>query len=148
MKESENADWDAELLVDDKLLLPDDKYEAVFIGHETVFVFQNPKIFLRFRITSQGEHFGKEIFRAYRVNKLVGKPSKNGKFKLRRGSDLFADISRLLDFKVRPDRISLHSLKNQLWLIKTRTVFVDYKQRKVPDWARYSVVDEIIGTAT
>ena len=106
MKESENADWDAELLVDDKLLLPDDKYEAVFIGHETVFVFQNPKIFLRFRITSQGEHFGKEIFRAYRVNKLVGKPSKNGKFKLRRGSDLFADISRLLDFKVRPDRIS------------------------------------------
>lgn len=140
--------WDAELIGEDKPILPDGKYEASYLGHETAFVFQNAKVFLRFRIVTPGDHFGKEVFRAYRATKLVGKPSKNGKFKLRRGSELFIDVARLLDFKARPDRISLHSLKHQVWLIKTRTVVADYKQRQLPEWARYSVVGEIIGTAT
>lgn len=147
--EAHNHDgWDVELIEDNRPLLPDGRYEAAYLGHETAFVFQNAKVFLRFRIVTPGTYFGLEVFRAYRATKLVGKPCKNGKFKLRRGSDLFTDVARLLDVKARPDRLSLQFLKHQVWLIKTRTVAVDYKQRPLPDWARYSVVDEILQSAS
>lgn len=148
MRAPSHEGWDVELIEDDKPLLPDGRYEAAYLGHETAFVFQNAKVFLRFRIVTPGEQFGMEVFRAYRATKLVGKPCKNGKFKLRRGSDLFTDVARLLDIKARPDRLSLHSLKHKVWLIKTRTVVADYKQRPLPDWARYSVVDEILQSAS
>jgi len=144
----EGEGWDCELIDDNKPLLPEGVYEAAFIGHETAFVFQSAKVFLRFRIVTEGEWFGMELYRVYRAYRLVGKPSKGGKFKLRRGSELFTDMARLLDLKARPDRLSLHSLKHQVWRIKTRTVTTDYKQRVLPEWARYSVVGEILGAAT
>jgi hypothetical protein len=145
MEAPSHEGWDVELIDDGRPLLPDGKYEAAYLGHETAFVFQNAKVFLRFCIVTPGDYFGMEVFRAYRANRLVGKPCKNGKFKLRRGSDLFTDVARLLNVKARPDRISLQSLKGETWVIKTRTVVADYKQRPLPEWARYSVVDEILG---
>ena len=73
MEVREINDWDAELIGYDKPLLPDGKFEAVLVCHETAFFFQSAKVFLRFRIVSLeegGRYFGVEIFRAYRAAKL------------------------------------------------------------------------------
>jgi hypothetical protein len=130
------------------ILMPEGEYEAVLIRHETAKVFNCPKVFLWFRIVQPGEHFEKEIFRAYRVKLLIGKQGKQGRFKLHPRSELAMALYRLLGAKRRPDRISLHSLKNCVWRIKVRTVKSDYKQRELPEFLYYSVVEDIIAQLT
>lgn len=69
---------DADVLVDYSSrppLVPDGKYQAVFIRHETAFVVRGAKVFLWFRIVEPGEYFGVELYRPYRVRHLVGKPA-------------------------------------------------------------------------
>lgn len=127
-------------------LVPDGKYQAVLVRHETAFVFKTAKVFLWFRIIDPGEHYGKELYRPYRVKRLIGKPGRNGSFKLAPGSDLFSMLVRVLDMgkkAMRPDRISLRALKNGVLEIKTRTVTKDYQQREAVEWLRYSVVDDV-----
>ena len=58
------------------------------------------------------------------------------------------DMVRALDVKARPDRISATALANRVWSIRTRTVTHDYRQRAIPDWDRYSVVDTILRAET
>lgn len=127
-------------------LVPDGKYQAVLVRHETAFVFKTAKVFLWFRIIEPGEHYGKELYRPYRVKRLIGKPGKNGSFRLAPGSDLFSMLVRVLDMSkraVRPDRISLRALRHGVLEIKTRTVTKDYQQREAVEWLRYSVVDDV-----
>ena len=125
------------------LLVPDGKYQAVFVRHETAFVFRAAKVFLWFRIVNPGDYFSVELYRPYRVKKLLGKPGRGGKFKLAPGSELFTMLCRVLDIKARPDRISLLGLKHCILEIKTRTVTTDYLQRDVPDWLHYSVIADV-----
>src|SRR5688572_20184865 len=123
-----------------KPLVPDAEYRAVAIRHETAMVFRTPKAFLRFRIIDFGPHFETVLFRAYRVHKLRSKPGPGGQISLRPRNELFTDLVRLLDIRQRPDRISLRDLEGRIWLIKTRTVTIDYQQRPLPEFLRYSVV--------
>ena len=135
-----------ELEGDGKPLVPDGQYEAVFEYHETAFILRTKaaKVFLRFRIVTPGEHEGVKLFRAYRVAKLRSKPGKHGSFSLTRGQDLFFDLCRWLDIRQRPDRVSLHDLRGKVWRIRTRTVSRDFRQRELPGFARYSVVDDLL----
>lgn len=129
--------------------VPDEIYSAIFTHHETAFVFRTSKVFLYFRIIDPGEHFGKILYRAYRAGALKGEPRRNGGFKLRRGSDLLSMIFRILEIsKARPDRVSLHEIKNCVLKIKTRTVTKDYQQHALPECMRYSVVADIIEKTT
>ena len=138
---------DDDVAIDDagyKPRVPDGEYQAVMLGHNTAYIFRTAKVFLRFQIIDTGPHFGVELFKAYRVAKLRSKPGPNGQISLRPNNELFVDIVRLLHIRQRPDRVSLHDLKNRGWKIKTRTVTTDYKQRPLPEWLHYSVVDRII----
>ena len=128
-------------------LVQDGKYEAVFVRHETAFVFRTGKVFLWFRIVA-GEHFGVELYRPYRVKQLTGKAGPGGGFRLAPGSDLFAMLVRVLAVQRRPDRISLRALKGAVLEIRTRTVTSDHRQREAPEWLRYSVVDDVIRATT
>lgn len=129
-------------------LVAEGMYQAVFTGHETAWLFKSCKVFLHFKIVTPGEHFEKKLFRAYRVRTLIGAPGPGGRFKLKPRSDLFLMLCRVLDLKARPDRISLRDLKHCVLGISTRTVKADFKQKELPDFLRYSVVDEVLGKET
>ena len=106
-------------------------------------VFMAGKCFLHFEIVQPGEHMGTRLFRAFRVRKLVGRPGKGGKFIPHAGGDLYALLCRLLDVKLRTDRITLRPLRSMLFKVKTRTVTTNHKQEARPEQSRYSTIQEI-----
>jgi hypothetical protein len=126
-----------------KALLPEGSYEAVYLGHQTALVFHTPKVFLRFRITQHGPYNGVEVFRAFRVRALKGRPAPNGGFTLHAGGELYSTLVRLLDVRNRADRVTLRPLRAMLFRIRLRTVTTDYRQRPLPEHNRYSTIDEI-----
>lgn len=128
-------------------LVPDRQYNAVFVKHETAMVFNTGKVFVWFRLVDVGEQFGVELYRVYRVSRLLSRPGAGGRFKLKPSGDMFATLCRLLDVRARPDRISLRGLRGRVWRVRSRTVRTDNRQRVLPEWMRYSVIDDILGDA-
>lgn len=127
-----------------KPLLPEGKWlEARFDGHATATIFGAQKVFWEFTVTEPGEDFEKKLFRAFRVRKVIGRPGKNGKFVLAAGGEMYQTLVRLLDVKLRKDRISLRPLQTMLFRVRTRTVKVNHKQEPLADHAQYSVIDAI-----
>ena len=128
----------------DQPLIPAGDYQAKYLRHETALVFgKTSKVYVHFEIVDPGQHNGTKLYRAFRVTALIGKPRRNGRFKLKRRSDLFLTLCRLFDGKHRPDQVSLTRLRNLVLKISVRTVTKDYNQRPLPEMLHYSVVDEI-----
>lgn len=128
-------------------LVPDGEYLAVYAGHNALSLAQfgrTPKLFLRVRLVDAGPHTDKVLFRAYRLKRLKN----NGSFTVGPRSDLFKMFCRLLDSRLRPDRLSFHDLKHCLLRIRTRTVNMDGDRNTHPAVLRYSVVDEILSLET
>jgi len=127
-------------------LITDGKYSARYIYHETAKAFNEDKVYVYFDIVDPGENFGIRLYRAYRVNSLIGQPRKNGRFTVKSRSELFLTLCNLFGERksFRPDRISLCDLKNKIISVKVRTVVKDYKQRKLPECLKYSVIDKLI----
>lgn len=128
--------------------IPEGEYEAAYVHHETAHIFKTPKLFVWFRIVSPGPAFDVMVYRAYRVRALTSKPGRGGGIAVRRGSDCYRDLCRMLDVKMRPDRASAAALKGIICRVKVRTVTSDYRGREIPDWDRYSVVAELLGNVT
>jgi hypothetical protein len=124
-------------------LVPDGEYQAVFIGHETARYGRSSRAYLHFRIVDPGAQHGKELYRAYPVAALKGRPQKGGAFRVTKHQWLFKLLCKATDAKARPDRLSLNALKNRVWVISTRTVRKDYRQNEHPVFCQYSVVDEV-----
>lgn len=139
--------WDLEVDDSNAPRVPDAEYVARFIEHETLFLFRGGKVVLRFEI-AEGEFAGVRLLRPYRAKRLLGRPSKSGRFVLGRSSELLRDMVRLSEAKTRPDRASLAFMRGRLWRIRTRTVDTDYQQRTIPEPLRYSVVGDILGPET
>ena len=89
------------------------------------------------------EYDGVRLVRPYRVSRLNGKPGPNGKLVLAAGGDLYRTLAKLLDTRARPDRISLRPLRHMLLRVRTRTVDIDRNGARLPEGARYSVIDDI-----
>ena len=137
-----------DILVDGKVwpCIPSQIYQAVYTHHETTKVFNTPKVFVHFRIVEPGPYFGVHLYRAFRVADFVGKPGRNGRFRLKKRSELYLTMCWLYEWrKMRPDRVSLRDLKSVVLRVTTRTVKRDYKQRPLPEALRYSVIYEIKG---
>ena len=126
-------------------LVPDGRYEAKFIGHDTALLFKQPKVFLRFEIVEHGDYFEKQVrlARPYRVRRVIAPAGPNGKFVLDGGGDMYRMLLRVLDMKQRRDRITLRALKHLPLRIVTRTVTKDRNGHDLPDLARYSVIEAI-----
>jgi hypothetical protein len=129
------------------VLKPEGNYQAACRGHETAFTFGTPKLYFRFCIVEPGESFGKELFKAYRVKSLIGKPSRNGRVKLTANGDLAMMLYRVLRLQSRLDRVSLSIMRNRVFHVRVRTVKTDYRQRPRPEPLWYSVVDDILELA-
>ena len=124
-------------------IVQDGAYEAAFTHHETASAFGRPKVYLYFVITTPGPQERTPLFKAYNVRALTGRPRRSGGFKLGLRHELTYDLSRLLGFKARPDRVSLHPLRHRVFRIRTRIVRRDAKYRELPEWQHYSVIDKI-----
>ena len=129
-------------------LIPPGDYEAIYIHHETTIVFKCPKVFVWFRVVSPGPAFDTMVYRAYRVKKLTTKQGKNGGFMPSRGSDIYHDLGRILNIRLRPDRVSAAALRGVVCSVRVRTVEKDYKQRPILEWDRYSVIDKLLHAET
>lgn len=117
--------------------------EAKLIGHNTAIIFRAPKVLLHFSVVEAGEFFGVTLFRAFRVKRLTGRPGPNGRFVLGARSDLYTLLAKLLDVKLRADRVSLHALKHMLFRVTTRTVRTNHDQKATPEVLFYSTIGEI-----
>jgi len=140
----DSADDESALVVGFKPLLPEDTwFEAKFVDYSTVFMFMSPKVIWEFDVVQLGEWFGTRLFRAFRVAQIFGRPARRGKFKLHAGGDMYQTLVRLLEYKQRTDRISLHPLRSKLFRVKLRTVRANSRQEKIADHAQYSVIERI-----
>jgi hypothetical protein len=136
---------DPEFFIDTKYLppkIPEGVYEGVFVRYEMAVVFKCPKIFIYFRVTELGQYHGLELFRAYRVT-TQPRPGKSAKLILKPRSELLRMIQRLSGEKVRRDRASLSRLRGKVLRLKVRTVTKDYRQRDLPEFDQYSVIEDI-----
>ncbi|MHB8562675.1 MAG: hypothetical protein ACYDDA_01790 [Acidiferrobacteraceae bacterium] len=124
-------------------LIPDGEYTATCSGWKTAYIFRAPKLYLRFRIID-GPYSGAELFAAFRMSALIGKPGPNGKFKAQRRSRLVLMLAALTGQRLRGDRLALRWLTRCVLRIKTRTVAQNYKQSKLPKCLHYSIVDDIL----
>jgi hypothetical protein len=123
-------------------LVPNGSYEAQCVGYDNSFVLGKArKLFLYFRITDPGEHFGKDLFMAFNM------PYDR---KIRPGSKYYKTWVRVNDHRP-PSRNTIMSPKkflNRVFSIKTRTVRPNYIDGKaMPEEFWYSVIDSIIEVA-
>lgn len=139
-----SAAGEGEVVGDTRPLVPDGIYRAIFIRAETARAFgKSSKVYAWFRIV-EGPQMGEELYRAFNVRELVGPPKKGGRFKLSRRSDLYSTMVKLLDLKLRPDRISLTSLTGKIVEIAVRKVTTDARQRLLATFDQYTVVSDIV----
>jgi hypothetical protein len=129
-------------------LIAPGEYQAIYVHHETKYIFQCPKVFVWFRIVSPGPAFDVMVYRAYRVRALTTKQGKHGGFKASRGSDIYYDLGRILNIRMRPDRVSATQLRGVVCGVRVRTVTKDHKQRPIPEWDHYSVIDDLLHAET
>ena len=128
--------------------VPAGDYDAIYVHHETKYIYQCPKVFVWFRIVSPGPAHNVMVYRAYRVRALTTKQGRNGGFKAARGSDIYHDLGRILDVRLRPDRVSATRLAGVVCRVRVRTVVKDHKQRAIPEWDHYSVIDRLLFAET
>ena len=129
-------------------LLPAGEYLATYVRHETGYFRSSPKVYVHLRI-AEGEYRGVQVYRAYRVHKVVGKPKRFGRFKVHHSHALYRQLVTISGVATRPDRVSLAGLKGCLLKISVRTVTHDAggqgrKPKPLPEPLRYSVVDELL----
>lgn len=126
-------------------LIEPGEYEVQYTHHETHVAFGTPKVFVHFQIVSLGPAHGIQLYRACRVSELIGKPGKNGRFKLKKRNELLLELCRLYQKEgLRPDRVSLRLLKKIILKVKVRTVTRDYRQKPLPVMMHYSVIGDFI----
>ena len=139
---------DFEIADDGYVLVPEGRYTLSLIGWFTgKFFARQPKVALIFKIVDQGEYFGAEVRRWYNIQRCIGKPGKNGRFKVVRGSDLLADFIRLVGLTTRRDRLALSKLQSVAITADVETVVRNRKQGEIPTPLRYSVVRSLRGIA-
>jgi len=127
-------------------LIPEDEYELKFEGYTTGFLFgRTPKLILDFKIISSNEHFGTKITSYYNVQRIIGKPGKNGNFKVGWSSRFAREFMSLFNTRVtRLDRFPMSRFERSILIGKTKTVKKSANQKNLPSVAQYSVVNELV----
>jgi hypothetical protein len=145
---------DAELVLersDHRPLIAEGDFKAAYARHEVAELRRfdkQAKLFLWVRLVDP-PHVGLELYRSYRITKIVGK----SRFVMRRESDLAHMLSKVLGINRRPDQVSLRALKGRVLVVKVATVthgIRGWPPRRVelPAWQQYSVVRDILRAET
>ncbi|WP_405229566.1 hypothetical protein [Lentisalinibacter sediminis] len=135
-------DWGEELP-----LLPEGFYNVKFVGYRTAKYGgfgDSGKVRFEFEIVEFGPYFGTRLYRWYNAN-LTGRPKKNGSFKVGRNSDLYRELTRVLNRRLgRRDRLPVSLLRRLVISAKVVTVKNDGRQREIPPVAQYSKIAELL----
>jgi hypothetical protein len=140
------ADDNACVVEDDRYpLLPPGRYRVLFDHWQTIMLFARaPKLALWFVISEPGEAFGKRIAKFYNVSRVVGRPGRNGRFRVGKRSHLVKDFYRLLPDRVqRLDRLPISAFGQSELVAEVRTVESDFQQSKLPQALTYSVINKL-----
>ena len=127
-------------------LIPSGKYDLSFQYYETLKLFGGRalKLVLWFRVVTQGEYFEVILPRYYNVTGIIGKPSKEGNFKVGWKSSFVREYAALFGLPRRLDRLSMSKYKNHIIEGHTHVVQQSTTHRSIPKDVQYSVIDELI----
>jgi hypothetical protein len=138
LKDGIEIDWS------NLVLMPEGRYQVMYISHETTNGSFGAKVKITFTITSNCEFFGKHIDAWYNL-KEIKKVGKGKAISLSRHSKLTGELLNALGYKERVKRLSPLALKGKLLWVNIRTVTKNSRQKALHELQRYSVVDSIIG---
>lgn len=134
-----------ELAGDKPPLVPPGEYHLHLTHWQTAILWgRSHKVALHFRICDVGPHFGTKLARWYNVEKVKGRPSLRGHFKLRWKHDLVRDYCALIPDLKRLDRLHLERLEPLVIVARVETVTVDSRQKSIPELLQYSVVRDLL----
>jgi hypothetical protein len=128
-------------------LIPEGTYQCVYLKHDLIALRMfngQPKLFVHFRLIDP-QHFGTDLYRAYRV-----RPGRGRNFVTPKRSDLFKTLSRLQpSARPRPDQPYIRSaFHGRVLIVSVRTVKRDMKQMDLPPNLYYSVVHDVLSAET
>jgi len=129
------------VLDDDLVLIPEGRYQARFLYHETCIRFGDPKIAYWCEILSS-THYGQKLARWYNCRAHDGRPARNGGFSVGKRHSLFRDFYRLFPEENGPpcpDRL----LGQTLW-VDVKTVKQGSNKKPIPRQSYYSVIRDIL----
>ena len=131
----------AQLDGDRPVLVPPGVYDVAFDGYSTFMMLgRAPKVHLRFRIMTMGEHFEKPISRFCNVKRIIGRPGPSGRFKVGFHCDFLREFAALFGTPVRLDRIPMSNFENHIFIATVRTVEKGSRQEQIPGGLAYSVI--------
>jgi hypothetical protein len=134
-----------ELSGDKPALIPAGEYQLRMNHWETaIYLGRAQKVVLHFTVCDMGPFFGIKLMRYYNVERIIGKPGKHGRFKVRWNHDLVRDYSALFPEPRRLDRIDLDHFASVIVVGRVETVTTTTRQKPLPASAQYSVVRELL----
>ena len=142
---SKNALPDAIVADDLPPLIRQGVYELAFVEYRTANMFRGkaPKLIMDFRIISMGEYFECIVPRYYNVQRIIGKPERNGRFKCgKKGAFLREYLTLFPNLIQRLDRVPMSAFENVIIEGKVRTV-VQSANKQIPKPLQYSCVSEL-----
>lgn len=137
--EQQECPFDAER----PILMPEGKYDVMLVRYWKGFLFgRAPKLILVFRVITEGDYFGKHLYRCYNIKGLSKR-----KDIIPKGwhSDFVREYGRLFGNPLKLRDIGVRKFKNKVFDCEVRTVSRDAKQRPLPDDMKYSVIDALLG---
>lgn len=139
----------AELDGERPALVPPGEYHLRFDHYETLVLFgRASKLVLWFTIITPGPYFDQaRLARFYNVKRLIGRPQRNGRFKVGFNSDFLREYARLFPTPQRLDRIPMSEFSRHIVIGRARTVTKGSDQTDIPEALRYSVLEELTGLA-
>lgn len=145
-----SSDEDTDIVLPDgRPLVPDGRYHFKLDYHETSLMFGSPRLILLMTILDCGDFNGVSLPRYYNVDRLIGKPRKNGRFVPSRGGDFLIDYYTLLpERSQRLDRLPMAPLKDKFIFAETSTVKTNNRNTKLPEPMWHSKIKKLIELRT
>lgn len=128
-------------------LLPPGQYQLKLLEFRTASQFKSARLILEFSIVDFGEHFEKRVCRYYNIERIIGKPAINGRFKAKPHGDFLIEYYTLFGGPriSRLDRVPMGVFRNSILVGQIRTVTKNNQQKVLPVQMHYSVVAALTG---
>jgi len=145
MNAPKNALPDAFIADDLPPLIKPGMYELAFVRYKTAIMFcgKASKLIMDFRIVSMGKYFETIVPRYYNVQRVIGKPQRNGRFKCGKKGDFLREYLTLFPNQVgRLDRVPMSAFESVIIEGKIETV-TRSRNKVIPKPLQYSRISEL-----
>ena len=137
------SDTGASIDTDRPILIPESEYDFLLTSIRKGYMYggRAPKVFLTFRIVTEGSFYGQHLKRYYNVR---GFTKKNEIIPSGWSSYLVRDYGRLWSLPTKLKDIGVTRFKGKVIRGKVKTVKKDFKGKPLPESLWYSRIDELI----